>query len=174
MQSWDGKTNFCFPFRGLSQIFYQDRWKILQCRSWFKNSPILFWVSRWLWKLRWWSRRSLSTANFVLLYLRSNILLGLFTFASWDLPHGTSSFSVITRSLKTENAYMRQWTGSPLLVAKPLHEPMLSQQPHDAIITSLWRQNDVPTSFRRHNDVIFALCVSWGLSVNRTPENKFQ
>ena len=33
---------------------------------------------------------------------------------------------------------------------------------HDAIITSLWRQNDVATSFRRHNDVIIASCVRWG------------
>ena len=31
----------------------------------------------------------------------------------------------------------------------------------DAIITALWRQNDVSTSVRRHNDVIFASCVIW-------------
>ena len=35
------------------------------------------------------------------------------------------------------------------------------QRAHDAIITSLWRQNDVSTSFWRHNDVIFASCVRW-------------
>ena len=34
-----------------------------------------------------------------------------------------------------------------------------SQRPHDATITSFWRQNDVATSFWRHNDVIFASCV---------------
>ena len=36
-----------------------------------------------------------------------------------------------------------------------------SQRAHDAIITSLWRQNDVATSFRRHNDVIIVFCVRW-------------
>ena len=35
------------------------------------------------------------------------------------------------------------------------------QLTNDAIITSLWRQNDVATSFRRHNDVIIASCVRW-------------
>ena len=37
-----------------------------------------------------------------------------------------------------------------------------SQRAHDAIITSLWRQNDVATSFWRHNDVICTSCVHWG------------
>ena len=32
------------------------------------------------------------------------------------------------------------------------------------MITSLWRQNDVATSFRRHNDVIIASCVRWDMS----------
>ena len=32
---------------------------------------------------------------------------------------------------------------------------------HDALITSLLRQNEVATSFWRHNDVIFTLCVRW-------------
>ena len=35
------------------------------------------------------------------------------------------------------------------------------QLANDAITTSLWRQNDVATSFRRHNDVIIASCVRW-------------
>ena len=39
-----------------------------------------------------------------------------------------------------------------------------TQQAHDAIITSSWRQNDVVTSFLRHNDVIFAPCVDWDRS----------
>ena len=30
---------------------------------------------------------------------------------------------------------------------------LTAQRAHDAIITSLWRQNDVATSFRHHNDV---------------------
>ena len=34
---------------------------------------------------------------------------------------------------------------------------------HDATITSLWRQNDVATSFWRHNYVIIASCVRWVL-----------
>ena len=38
------------------------------------------------------------------------------------------------------------------------------QRAHDAMITSLWRQNDVVMSFWRHNDVIIALCVRWSLS----------
>ena len=38
----------------------------------------------------------------------------------------------------------------------------VSQRAHDAIITSLWRQNDAPTSFWRHNDVILSSCVRWG------------
>ena len=36
-----------------------------------------------------------------------------------------------------------------------------SHRAHDAIITSLWRQNDVVTSFRRHNDVIITSCARW-------------
>ena len=35
-----------------------------------------------------------------------------------------------------------------------------SQRAHDAIITSLWRQN-VAMSFWRHSDVIFTSCVHW-------------
>ena len=31
----------------------------------------------------------------------------------------------------------------------------------NSIIRSLLRQNDVATSFGRHNDVIFASCVGW-------------
>ena len=38
------------------------------------------------------------------------------------------------------------------------------QRTKDAIITSLWRQNDVLTSFWRHNDVIIASCARWGSS----------
>ena len=38
---------------------------------------------------------------------------------------------------------------------------MVTQRTHDVIITSLWRQNDVTTSFQRHNDVIIASCVRW-------------
>ena len=40
-------------------------------------------------------------------------------------------------------------------------QPNSSQRAHDAIITSLWRQNDVATLFWRHNDVIFASCARW-------------
>ena len=36
-----------------------------------------------------------------------------------------------------------------------------SQRPHDAKITSLWRPNDVATSFWRHNNVIIASCARW-------------
>ena len=36
-----------------------------------------------------------------------------------------------------------------------------TQRTHDAIITSLWRQNDVTRSFWRHKDVIIALGVRW-------------
>ena len=36
-----------------------------------------------------------------------------------------------------------------------------SQRAHDAITTSLLRQNDVATSFWRHNDVIITSCVRW-------------
>ena len=40
---------------------------------------------------------------------------------------------------------------------------LASQRTDDAIITSLWRRNDVATSFRRHNDVIIALCAHWDM-----------
>ena len=36
-----------------------------------------------------------------------------------------------------------------------------TQWAHDAIITSLLRQNDVATSFWRKNDVIIASCARW-------------
>ena len=35
------------------------------------------------------------------------------------------------------------------------------QRARDAIITPLWRQNDVATSLWRHNDVVIASCVRW-------------
>ena len=38
---------------------------------------------------------------------------------------------------------------------------MSSQRTHDAKITSVWCQNDVATSFWRHDDVITALCDRW-------------
>ena len=38
------------------------------------------------------------------------------------------------------------------------HSSSVSQRAHDAIITSLCHQNDVTTSFWRHNDVIIASC----------------
>ena len=41
-----------------------------------------------------------------------------------------------------------------------------TQRAHDAIATSLWRQNDFATSFLRHNDVIIALCARWGYTVH--------
>ena len=47
----------------------------------------------------------------------------------------------------------------------------LSQQAHDVIITSSWRQIGVATSFWRHNIVIIALCVRCLLKGNR--EKKF-
>ena len=37
----------------------------------------------------------------------------------------------------------------------------LAHRIHDAIIMSLWRQNDVATSFWRNNDVIIAPCARW-------------
>ena len=49
--------------------------------------------------------------------------------------------------------------GSDYVSAAVSHEH--SHRKHDAIISSLWRQNDVATSFWRHNDVIFASCVRW-------------
>ena len=39
-----------------------------------------------------------------------------------------------------------------------------SQRTHDAMITSLLRQNDVATSFWRNNDVIITSCVHWNVS----------
>ena len=45
--------------------------------------------------------------------------------------------------------------------------PGTSQRTHDAIITSLWRQNDVMTSFWRNNDVIIASYVRWDI-IRRT------
>ena len=39
-----------------------------------------------------------------------------------------------------------------------------SQRTHGAITTSLWCQNDVATSFWRHNGVIIAWCVRWTLA----------
>ena len=36
-----------------------------------------------------------------------------------------------------------------------------ARRTHNAIITSLLRQNDVATSFWRNNDVIIATCVNW-------------
>ena len=40
----------------------------------------------------------------------------------------------------------------------------IAQRVRDAIITLLWRPNDVVTSFRRHDDVVIASCVRWDVS----------
>ena len=54
------------------------------------------------------------------------------------------------------------WNRPPLnQVYFTLHLSSPSKRAQDAIITSLWRQNDVATSFWRHNDVIIASCVRW-------------
>ena len=42
--------------------------------------------------------------------------------------------------------------------------PRRFQRGHDAIMMSLWRQNDVATSFWRHNDVIIASCIRWDIT----------
>ena len=44
---------------------------------------------------------------------------------------------------------------------KSMGLPEIHQRTQNAIITLLWRRNDVPTSFWRHNDVIIASCVHW-------------
>ena len=42
------------------------------------------------------------------------------------------------------------------------HGPMVrAQRTHDAIITSLFRRDDVATSFWHNNDVVIALCAHW-------------
>ena len=51
--------------------------------------------------------------------------------------------------------------GSAQTGDEPWPAPMIPQRTHDAILTSLWRQNDVVTSFWRHNDVIITLCACW-------------
>ena len=44
---------------------------------------------------------------------------------------------------------------------KSMGLPEIHQRTQNAIITLLWRRNDVATSFWRHNDVIIASCVRW-------------
>ena len=51
------------------------------------------------------------------------------------------------------------------LAMKARTRPQLTaQRTHDAITTSLWRQNDVATSFWRHNNVVIASCVRWEMT----------
>ena len=50
--------------------------------------------------------------------------------------------------IRGTNLFITQWAGA-----------------HDAMITSLWCQNDVATSFWRHNDVVIASCVRWGTAL---------
>ena len=51
------------------------------------------------------------------------------------------------------------WRG--INISTEIHVKMIpTQRKHDAI-ASLWRQNDVATSFIRHNDVINASCARW-------------
>ena len=49
-----------------------------------------------------------------------------------------------------------------------------TQRAHDALITSLWRKNDVTTSFQRHNYVIRAPCVRWVFACHVVYINKHQ
>ena len=53
----------------------------------------------------------------------------------------------------------RQWVAHAL----GPHSSCVSQRTHDAMITSLSRQNDVVTSFWRYNDVIFTPCARWAV-----------
>ena len=72
----------------------------------------------------------------------------------WDYPHkGTFIYSEsVIMSLST-------FVIAELFIQdRVLNGP---QRAHDAIMTSLWRQSDVATSFARHNYVIIAPCVRW-------------
>ena len=57
-------------------------------------------------------------------------------------------------------AHFQGASGTEAVPPPPMRWPpaAAAQWSHDAIITSLWRQNDVATSFRRHNDIIIASC----------------
>ena len=74
--------------------------------------------------------------------------------------------SVITLSLWVTRVFASRGhrIGSPTPVVGGLcfyNARNPSQRAHNAPITSLWRQNDVATSFLRHDDIIFASCVRW-------------
>ena len=60
--------------------------------------------------------------------------------------------------------WLKEWTLSTSVIAELfIQDRVLNgpQRAHDAIMTSLWRQSDVATSFARHNYVIIAPCVRW-------------
>ena len=58
-------------------------------------------------------------------------------------------------------------TKAPAFAYMPAACPSTSPQwAHDAIITSLWRQNNVATSFSSLNGISFTLCVHWVLYIN--------
>ena len=61
-----------------------------------------------------------------------------------------------------------------LLVSGSCRKNAASQRPYNAIITSLWRQNDVATSFWHHNDVIFASCVRWDRTISSEISRKYE
>ena len=79
----------------------------------------------------------------------------------WTLKIFKWSFNQIATNLIQENEFKDIALKAVAILSGPRCVEG-TQRTHDVKITSLLRQNDVVTSFRRNNDVIFTSCVRWG------------
>ena len=74
----------------------------------------------------------------------------------------TNDSSAVHRRDTNYDIVMEEITTNSTLVSKRwYHKHVHARRAHDAITTSVLRQNDVATSFWRNNYVIIALCVRW-------------
>ena len=88
---------------------------------------------------------------------------------------GTHRFHLPVASLNELQVYLSTWRGRYHGVHSRMVAPTLAvgrhdvytQRAHHAMIMSLWRRDDVPTSFWRHNDVIIASCAIWVVAIHQ-------
>ena len=84
----------------------------------------------------------------------------------WAPAHCLENDTLLNRQLIPVGPVGPQWLGQLLECVRP----STAQRTHDAVITSLLRQNDVATSFWRYNFVIIASCVRWVVMRSMTGE----
>ena len=96
--------------------------------------------------------------------VRINNSPSLVQIMAWCLPGDKPLSNPMVVSLLTHTCVTRpQWDINRLYLAISCNST--TQRAHDAILMWLLRRNDVATSFRRNNDIVFASHVRWNAMI---------